>query len=52
MEIVGQMLSSMMAIMNLPFTIWGYTLTLWKVFGFSCVSTVMSGVIWEVISGD
>lgn len=52
MEIVGQILDGMMQIMNLPFTIWGFNLTLWKVFGFSFVSFVVSRVIWEVIDGD
>lgn len=52
MEIIGQMLESILAILNIEFTVWGFTLTLWKVFVFTAVSLIMSWVIWEVILGD
>lgn len=52
MEIVGQMLDSILSIMRIPFTVWGYNLTLWKVFVFSFVSIVMSRVVWGVIDDD
>lgn len=52
MEIVGQIMDSVLAILNLPFTIWGFNLTLWKVFGFSVVSIVMSRLVWGIIDDE
>ena len=52
MQIIEQMLQSAMSIMNLPVTIWGFTLTLWKVFGFSVVSVILANLVWGVIDGD
>lgn len=51
MEIVYSMLNSMLDIMNVQFSIWGHTLTLWKIFVFTFVSIVVSYVVWEVIDG-
>lgn len=52
MEIVGQLLDSVLAVLNIQFTIWGFTLTLWKVFAFSFVSIVISRLVWGIISDD
>ena len=52
MEIVHAMLSSVLSILNIEFTIWGHALTLWKVFGFSFISIVMSRFVWEVIDNE
>lgn len=52
MAVFGQMMYGIMSIMNIPFTIWGHTLSMWKVFGFSFISIVMSRVIWEIIDNE
>lgn len=52
MEIIYQIISGAIAVMKIPFTIWGHTLNLWQVFVFVVVLEIIAWVVWEVILGD
>ena len=49
MEIFGQIFAVAMDIMQVEFTVWGYTLSLWQAFVFAFVLGVVFWAVWEVI---
>lgn len=47
-EDVGSVLSSVMDLFTLEFTLYGYTFSWWQVFAFSFVAAVLVKIFWEV----
>lgn len=52
MVVFGQILSAGLSILNIPFTLWGHSFSLWQVFLFSTVVGIVARTVWEVIDGD
>lgn len=48
----GVMLSSAMQIMQVELTLWGFTFSLWQIFLFGIVASIVIWVLWEVLLGD
>ena len=52
MGIFLQIFESVYSILNMEFSLFGYTLSLWNIFAFTFVTGVVWWVVWEVINGD
>lgn len=51
-SIFGAIFNGIYQILNIEFTIFGYTFSLWNVFAFTFVTSVVAWLVWEVILGD
>ena len=52
MEIFLQIFEAVKSILDIRFTLFGYTLSLWNVFAFTFVTGIISYVVGEVIDVD
>lgn len=52
MEILGAIFDFVMAILQMPFTIWGVELSLWQIFVFTVVIDVIGLFVWRVLLDD
>lgn len=52
MEIYYSIFLNIVSILKMEFEIFGYTFSLWNVFCFTYVSSVMGWVVGQVILGD
>ncbi len=48
----GAMLNAAMTIMKTELTLWGYTFSMWQVFLFGMVASIIIWILWEVFAGD
>jgi len=52
MEYFAALLSWTLKFFQLPFTLYGFTFSLWQVFVFSAVVSIIGGILAEVFFGD
>ncbi len=52
MSVFGALFSSVMDLMQIEFTLFGFTISWWQVFVFTVVAGIASWIIWEAILGD
>lgn len=52
MEQIGTLFSYVMELFMIEFTIYGFTLSMWQVFAFSIVASLVGLLLWEVFFGD
>ena len=48
MELVGAMITSTVDLFKLEFTLFGFTLSFWQVFLFSCVAGIVAWILWRI----
>lgn len=51
-EILGVWLDKFFEIMNVTFTIWGYSFTLWNILVYTVVIDGVATIIWNAINDD
>ena len=52
MENIGLLFSSVIRLFQIEFSIYGYAFSLWQVFVFSIVASLICRLLWEVFLGD
>ena len=50
-EDIGLVLSAVMQLFKLEFTLYGFTFSWWEVFVFSIVAGIIGWILWEVFCG-
>lgn len=48
MELIGTMIGATVDIFKQEFTLFGFTLSFWQVFLFSCVSSIVAWILWRI----
>ena len=52
METIAALMSWTFTVFNLPFTLYGFTFSLWEVFLFSAVVGIVARILGEIFFGD
>lgn len=52
MEHIAALFTYVIRLFQIDFTLYGYTFSLWEVFVFSVVASIICRLLWEVFLGD
>lgn len=52
MESFGTMIQGTLALFQIEFTLFGFTLSFWKVFLFSAAGSILAWMIWRLFIDD
>lgn len=52
MSVIGSLFSYVIKLFQIEFALYGYTFSLWQVFVFTIVASLVCRLLWEVFFGD
>ena len=52
MSLIGSLFSYVIQLFQIEFTLYGHTFSLWQVFVFTIVASLVCRILWEVFMGE
>lgn len=52
MELIGALITSTIDVFKTEFTVFGFTLSWWQIFLFSCFTSIVAWILWRFFIDD